>query len=150
MLVCFPAPAVARGQAGTCRGVSPLGFLQVTQVLVGHVLLPALVHLLGREPLHAIQHSCSPDKEAGVKRRRRITRRRGAGAGTLPTPTATHTLQASTCISHVRGRACGPEVRDQALMPAAHTPYQENEAGGGALTGSLSHRFQGTEPCFLL
>jgi len=33
----------------------PLGFLQVTQVLVGHVLLPLLVHLLRREPLHAIQ-----------------------------------------------------------------------------------------------
>ena len=133
MLVCFPAPAVARGQAGTCRGVSPLGFLQVTQVLVGHVLLPALVHLLGREPLHAIQHSCSPDKEAGVKRRRRITRRRGAGAGTLPTPTptATHTLQASTCISHVRGRACGPEVRDQALMLTHPTKKTRRGGGGG-------------------
>lgn len=38
--------------------VSPFGLLQVTQVLVGHVLLPLLVHLLRREPLHAIQHGC--------------------------------------------------------------------------------------------
>lgn len=35
----------------------PFGFLQVAQVLVGHVLLAPLIHLLGCEPLHAIQYS---------------------------------------------------------------------------------------------
>lgn len=40
----------------------PFGLLQVTQVLVGHVLLPPLVHLLGCEPLDAIQNRWSPKK----------------------------------------------------------------------------------------
>ena len=40
----------------------PFGLLQVTQVLVGHVLLPPLIHLLGCEPLDAIQNRWSAKK----------------------------------------------------------------------------------------
>ena len=38
----------------------PFGFLQVTQILVGHVGLPPLIHLLRCEPLDPIQDRWSP------------------------------------------------------------------------------------------
>lgn len=43
----------------TVSQLSPFGFLQVTQVLIGHVLLPPLIHLLRCKSLHRIQDSWS-------------------------------------------------------------------------------------------
>lgn len=42
--------------------ILPFGLLQVTQVLVGHILLPPLVHLLRRESLYAIKDGCRERK----------------------------------------------------------------------------------------
>lgn len=60
-----PRPAAHRGSvwfAGEqTSSFLPFRLFQVTQVLVGHVLLPALVHLLRCEPFHSIQDRCSPE-----------------------------------------------------------------------------------------
>lgn len=65
---------------------SPLGLLQVAQILVGHVLAPPLVHLFRRHPL-VVQHSCKERRGHSRRVRGGDPRGRSAGPG-LPHPPA--------------------------------------------------------------
>lgn len=61
-VTCTDPGSRARTQAKH-EQLLPLGLLQVTEVLIGHVLQAPLVHLLGGQPLRHIQNGCREGEE---------------------------------------------------------------------------------------